>query len=323
VRILVTGGAGYIGAHVVRLLLARGDEVVVVDDLSTGRRERVPPEAPLVRLDLTDVSAQTQLANNLRDHAIDAVIHFAAKKQVAESVARPVWYYQQNVGGLVTVLSAMEAAGTRRIVFSSSAAAYGSAPSGVAREQDPPLPINPYGETKLIGEWACRAASVAWGLRVLSLRYFNVAGAGWPDLKDPAEQNLIPIALGHLRRGTPVHVYGDDYPTPDGSCVRDYIHVLDLAEAHLAGLDYLEREVRSVDLLNVGTGRGASVLEVLDAIRRQTGEPLHHDVAPRRPGDPPLLVADAHRINEELGWQARRDLEDIVRSAWADGAEPS
>lgn len=319
-KVLVTGGAGYIGSHIVRILCERGDDVVVVDDLSSGRSERVLPPARLMRLDLTAPDATATLTSLLRDCAIDAAIHVAAKKQVPESIVRSTWYYQQNVGGLIALLTAVETAGTPYLLFSSSAAAYGLPVSGVAQEDDPPQPLSPYGETKLVGEWLCRDATRAWGLRTLSLRYFNVAGAGWPDLQDHAQVNLIPIVLRHALEERPVPVFGDDYPTPDGTCVRDYIHVLDLADAHVAGLDHLASEKESgIDLLNVGTGHGTSVREVLEAARAVTGRQVKEHVVERRAGDPPSVVADTQRIHQLLGWFAQHGLDEMLRSALPQG----
>ena len=250
--ILVTGGAGYIGAHVVRLLQERGEKVVVVDDLSTGRADRVG-DAVLVEVDVASPEAVDVLTRAMTEHDVRAVVHFAARKQVGESVERPAWYYQQNVGGFTNLVTAMQAAGVDRLVFSSSAATYGMPSVSLVEEKLHAEPINPYGETKLVGEWLGRAASRAWGLRFVALRYFNVAGAGWPDLGDPAVLNLVPMVLDRLERGERPKIFGDDYPTPDGTCIRDYIHVLDLAQAHLAAL---ERGRASVRRLQRRHGRG-------------------------------------------------------------------
>jgi UDP-glucose 4-epimerase len=316
--VLVTGGAGYIGAHVVRLLGKRGDGVVVVDDLSTGLAERVG-EAALVEIDLARDDAVDRLAATMTEHEVDSVIHIAAKKQVGESAERPAWYYAQNVGGTANLLQAMERAGATKMMFSSSAATYGlpDVPAGaVLDENTPPRPISPYGETKLACEWMIRAAGAAWGLRSVNLRYFNVAGAGWPDLGDPGVFNLVPIVFRALTNGRQPVVFGDDYPTADGTCIRDYVHVVDLADAHLAALDYLDRDDRPHDVFNVGTGTGASVTQVLDQVARTTGLEVAPTVGPRRPGDPAALVADVSRIGEALQWRAEHDLEAIVDSAW-------
>jgi UDP-glucose 4-epimerase len=251
---------------------------------------------------------------------VGAVIHIAAKKQVGESAARPAWYYAQNVGGNANLLQAMEAAGVANLMYSSSAATYGLpdiAPGSLIDEDATPRPISPYGETKLVCEWMNRAAAAAWGLRSVNLRYFNVAGAGWEDLGDPGVFNLIPIALSLLTRGGQPRVFGDDYDTPDGTCVRDYVHVLDLARAHLVALDYLTSDERPHDVFNVGTGTGASVLEVLERIAAATGMALESTVVERRPGDPAQLVADVSRIEQSLGWKAEQDLAAIVESAWS------
>lgn len=323
--VIVTGGAGYIGAHIVRLLAARGDEVVVVDDLSAGRAERVG-DARLEVADLAADSTVDRLAALFVEVGARAVIHLAARKRVDESVARPTWYYRQNVGGLAHVLEAMEQAGVPSLVFSSSAAVYGAPGSALVTEASPTAPMNPYGETKLAGEWLVRDAARAWGLACLSLRYFNVAGAGWDDLHDPAAQNLVPLVLSRLRAGLPPLVFGSDHPTPDGTCVRDYVHVLDLAHAHVAALDHvaapddLVEATRDAEgppadnVLNIGTGVGSSVLEVLDAFAAATGAPVVPDLRGRRVGDPPQVVASVDRAAAVLGWRAERDLADIVRS---------
>ncbi|WP_380170668.1 UDP-glucose 4-epimerase GalE [Kineococcus sp. DHX-1] len=313
--VLVTGGAGYIGSHVVRLLQQRGTDVVVVDDLSNGRTERVG-DAPVVEVDLGTDAAAPALARAFAEHDVDAVIHFAARKQVGESVAQPARYWSQNVGGMANLLQAMETAGVGKLVFSSSAATYGAPSTPVVREDGPAEPINPYGQTKLVGEWMTRAAGVAWGLRAANLRYFNVAGAGWDDLGDSAVMNLIPIVFSALDAGQAPAVFGDDYPTPDGTCIRDYVHVLDLAQAHLAALDHLATDDRPYDTFNVGTGTGASVLEVLAEVRAVTGVDVQPVVNARRAGDPPQLVADVSRITGTLGWSATKSLHDIVTSAW-------
>lgn len=313
--IMVTGGAGYIGAHVTRLLQERGDRVLVVDDVSTGRASRIGG-ADLLQLDLAQAGAQQQLRQAMGAHDVRAVIHFAARKQVGESVQQPVFYYQQNLTGLTNLLSAMDEAGVQRLIFSSSAAVYGMPDVELIIEETTPQPINPYGKTKLTGEWLIADVMAASDLRAAALRYFNVAGSGWPDLGDPAVLNLVPMVFDRLERGQAPVIFGEDYPTPDGTCVRDYLHVLDLARAHLDALDYLEHEERAHWIFNVGTGRGASVREVVEAIGEVTGNRLHPVIEGRRPGDPPRLVAASTRIQNTLNWQARYGLGEIIDSAW-------
>jgi UDP-glucose 4-epimerase len=313
--VLVTGGAGYIGSHVTRLLQQRSDEVVVVDNLTSGFTERIG-SAPLIQLDVSDDSAVASLTEAMIEHKVTSVIHFAAQKQVGVSVAQPEYYYKQNLGGMTNLLSAMRSASVNKLVFSSSAATYGMPDVDTVTEETPCAPINPYGETKLIGEWMARAASRAWGLRVANLRYFNVAGTGWADLADTAVMNLVPIVFAAIRDGKNPKVFGSDYNTADGSCVRDYVHVLDLAEAHLSALEYLDRDNREFDVFNVGTGIGSSVFEVLAEIRKVSGLDFGNDVSERRAGDPPFLCADVSRINNTLGWTAKQGLHEIVESAW-------
>jgi UDP-glucose 4-epimerase len=312
-KLLVTGGAGYIGSHVVRIAEANGAEITVVDDLSTGLTKRINCE--LLEIELSQDTAVEKLTQLMTKTKFDAVIHLAARKQVGESVEQPEGYYKQNIGGLANLLIAMRATGTNKLVFSSSAATYGMPDVEKVTESYPGVPINPYGETKLIGEWLVRAASV-WGLRAVNLRYFNVAGTGYNDLADTAALNLIPIAIGQIRAGKNPIVFGDDYPTPDGSCIRDYVHVQDLAAAHLRAVEYLERDDRDFDTFNVGTGVGASVFEVLSELKKASGIDFEIEVGKRRAGDPPQLVADVSRIETELGFRCEKDLAEIVKSAW-------
>ena len=314
--VLVTGGAGYIGSHVTRLLQQRGEKVVVADNLSAGIVERIG-DATLIQLDLAAPDAQAQISAAIKQHQITSVVHLAARKQVGQSVEQPEWYYQQNIGGLINLLLAMKENNVSRLVFSSSAATYGMPDVPAVFEDIVCQPINPYGETKLIGEWMVANAATAWGLRAANLRYFNVAGTGWPELADTAVANLVPIVFAAIKAGKAPKVFGSDYPTADGSCVRDYVHVLDLAEAHLSALDYLERDNRPHNTFNVGTGTGSSVFEVLAEIKRVSGIDFDIDVEGRRAGDPPALCADVSRIKETLGWTAKRGLTEIVESAWA------
>jgi UDP-glucose 4-epimerase len=317
---LVTGGAGYIGGHVVRRLRTDGYPVVVLDDLSTGVAERVPHDVPLIPACVTD---RRTVARVLREYAVTGVVHLAARKSPAESVARPHWYHRQNVGGVCALLDAMTVAGVRRLVFSSSAAVYGVPGRPVVDERTPAAPINPYGETKLLGERLIRSAGTGGGLSWLALRYFNVVGAADPLLADRAPTNLVPIVFRALAEGCPVTVTGADYPTLDGTGVRDYIHVTDLAAAHAAGVDRLSAGPPAGEVLNVGTGRGYSVLEVLSRIEAVTGQPVPYRIGPRRPGDPPEVVADPSRIGHRLGWRARYDLTDMVASTWLAWSTPA
>lgn len=312
----MTGGAGYIGSHVVRLLRERGDEVVIVDDLSSGRPERVA-DVPLIRLDLADTSQREELAAALARHSVESIVHFAARKQVGESVERPAWYYEQNVGGLANLLLAAETAGIERIVFSSSAAVYGASHGAALDEHSPTVPINPYGATKLIGEQLLADTAATGRIRATSLRYFNVAGAGWPELGDTAVLNLVPMVFERLDAGESPKIFGDDYPTPDGTCIRDYVHVLDLARAHLAALDALATGPARHEVFNVGTGHGSSVREMVDMIFDVSESDGAAAVQPRRAGDPAEVVADAGLIADRLGWRAEHGLREIVESAWA------
>ncbi len=314
--ILVTGGAGYIGSHVVRLLQQQGRKVTVIDNLSSGNQARIG-DARLVQLDLADANAKDRMVEILRQDSVDAVIHFAARKQVGESVLKPEWYFQQNIGGMANLLEAMHEVGVIKLVFSSSAATYGMPDVPAVTETTSCNPINPYGQTKLIGEWMVSNAARAWGLHGVTLRYFNVAGAGWPDLADTAVMNLVPIVFAKLAAGEKPVVFGDDYATADGSCVRDYVHVLDLAEAHIAALDYAAKDNREFETFNVGTGVGSSVFEVMNEIKKVSGIDFELDLQPRRAGDPPFLCADVSRINHALGWKAKNGLAEIIESAWS------
>jgi UDP-glucose 4-epimerase len=313
--VLVTGGLGYIGSHVARLLTNANQSVVVVDDVSTGLMHRLGG-APLIELDLASPEAVEKLKATMKAYSVTSVIHLAARKQVGESVEKPEWYYEQNIGGLTNLLLAMRESSVDRLVFSSSAAAYGMPDVTAVKEDIICQPINPYGETKLIGEWMVANATRAWGLRAANLRYFNVAGTGWPELADTTIANLVPIVFAALKNHQKPKVFGNDYPTPDGTCIRDYVHVLDLAEAHLSALDYLERPTREHSIFNVGTGTGSSVLDVLHEVQAVTGIDFEIDFSARRVGDPSRLCADVSRINAEFGWSAKQNLHDMVDSAW-------
>ncbi|WP_062213253.1 UDP-glucose 4-epimerase GalE [Streptomyces sp. NBRC 109706] len=315
---LITGGAGYIGAHVVHAMIAGGERVVVLDDLSAGVAERLPAEVPVVRASVLDGAA---VAGALAAHGVTGVVHLAARKRVPESVAEPLLYYRENVGGLVTLLEAMAVAGVRRLVFSSSAAVYGSPDVPLVTEETPCRPVNPYGETKLAGEWLVRAAGLARGMRTVCLRYFNVAGAARPEWADRGAANVIPLFFERISAGLPPVILGGDYPTPDGTCVRDYVHVADLAEAHLAAARSLERAAPdgpAGDLtVNIGTGQGVSVRELADLVGEVTGRPeLAPVVAERRAGDPARVVASAELAARQLGFTARHGLREMVASAW-------
>jgi UDP-glucose 4-epimerase len=310
-RILVTGGAGYIGSVIAARLLARGDDVTVYDDLSRGHAAAVPSGARLVRGDIRDGE---RLGAALAQATCEAVVHMAALSEVAESVAAPGLYADVNVRGTGVVVAAAGAAGVRRLVFSSSAAVYGEPGVVPIEETAPAAPVNPYGETKIAGERLLEEARPG-GLASVALRYFNACGADGTRGEDhDPESHLVPLALRAARDGAELRVFGDDYPTADGTCVRDYVHVTDLAEAHIAALDALPA---TQGVVNLGTGTGDSVLEVLAAVETVTGLRLRRRVAARRAGDPPALVASNGRARALLGWTPRRTLVDAVRDAWA------
>ncbi|MGW7300603.1 UDP-glucose 4-epimerase GalE [Streptomyces sp. NPDC054829] len=310
---LITGGAGYIGAHVARAMSGAGERVVALDDLSTGVPARLPAEVPLVRGSSLDAEL---LKRVLAEHAVTGVVHLAARKQVAESVAQPTRYYRENVGGLATLLDAAAGAGVERFVFSSSAAVYGNPEVDLITEDTPCAPVNPYGETKLTGEWLVRAAGRAHGMATVCLRYFNVAGAAAPELADTGVFNIVPMVFDRLTRDEAPRIFGADYPTPDGTCVRDYIHVADLAEAHLAAARHLASGASGDLTVNIGRGEGVSVRELIDVIGEVTGDRRPPVVEGRRPGDAPRAVASAARAAEVLGWTARRTVVEMVGSAW-------
>ncbi|WP_238010836.1 UDP-glucose 4-epimerase GalE [Dactylosporangium sp. AC04546] len=317
-RWLVTGGAGYIGAHIVNALGASGIESIVVDNLSTGRANRLPLGVPLVRADVRDGVTMREI---FRRHQPHGVIHLAARKDVAESNAYPLRYYQDNLDGLRAVLDAAAGSGTRSVLFSSSAAVYGTPRRSPVREQDPTAPENAYGRTKLVGEWMLRDAAASGGFRWAALRYFNVAGAAKPHLRDHGGTNLVPRLLRAAALGIPATVYGTDYPTLDGTAVRDYVHVADIADAHVRAALALHRGELRDEVLNIGRGEGASVLQMIAAVSRALGRSLPYDAAPRRPGDPAAVVASPARILACLGWRARHGLDAIVRSAAGDSQE--
>jgi UDP-glucose 4-epimerase len=314
-HILVCGGAGYVGSHAALVLTQHGHEVSVLDNLSTGHREAVRwgplVEADLLRPDTLDAAFA---------RPVDAVMHFCARSLVGESVSDPYAYYQNNVGGTLNLLEAMRRHGVGRLVFSSTAAVYGTPETDRLDEDHPKRPINPYGASKWMVEQILQHAAQAYGLRSVSLRYFNAAGAaaeaGIGESHSP-ETHLIPNVLrSALGMGPSLKVFGDDYPTPDGTCVRDYVHVLDLADAHVRALSYMDQEPGS-HAFNLGNGAGFSVLEVIEVARRATEAPIDFEQAARRPGDPAVLVASSARAQQALGWQPQRaSLDAIIRSAW-------
>ncbi len=313
-KILVTGGAGYIGSITAHHLLARGFDVVVIDDLSRGHRENVAPERLHV-LRLQDTDGVAALLKG-----VDAVVHFAAYSAVGESMREPELYFSNNVGGTVSLLEAMARNGVRRLVFSSTAAVYGNPEKLPIPEDARIAPVNPYGESKAIVEKILRELDHYRGLRSVPLRYFNACGAepgaGLGEAHNP-ETHLIPLLFRAVATGEPIQIFGDDYATPDGTCIRDYIHVSDLATAHLAALDHVLAGGASA-AFNVGTGAGLTVLEVLRAVEKVTGKSVPHKIAPRREGDPTELVADSTKLRKTLGWEPRHSgIEEIVRDAWA------
>ena len=313
---LITGGAGYIGAHVAESTLASGRNVVIVDDLSTGISDRISQGIPLFHISLQDHDAVNQV---FEERQIAGVLHLAAKKRVGESVERPDYYWQENVGGIQNLLSAIRKHEVKNLVYSSSAAVYGQPnlkPGELITELTDCKPINPYGATKLEGEILSSAMAKSDGLKVVSLRYFNVAGAGRPELGDQYIFNLIPIVFDAIERGVRPVVFGNDYPNLDGSCIREYDNVRDLADAHTAAMDFVEQSDAGFSAINVGTGSGASVFEVLEVIQDVTRISIDPIIGERREGDPAALVADVRLSNELLGWQSSRDLRDIVTSAW-------
>ena len=313
-RVLVTGGAGYIGAVSVEQLVLAGHDVVVLDTLVTGHRESVAPGADLSVHTVSDKAAVVAL---LREHHIDAILHCAARSLVGQSMQDPGLYFSENVVGGIALLDAAREAGVDRIVFSCTAAVYGEPERVPIRETAPTRPVNPYGASKLAFESAMGWYS-AYGLRSVSLRYFNVAGASehYGERHDP-ETHLVPNILRAARGGPQLTIYGDDYPTADGTAIRDYIHVLDLAEAHIAALELTQRMEPGQEICNLGSGTGFSVKQVLDAATAVVGREIPHVYGPRRAGDPPALVASNDRAAELLGWTPERgSLREMIGSAW-------
>lgn len=317
--VLVTGGAGYIGSHFVLALLDRGEEAIALDDLSEGVASHVPPPARLV---VGDVGDRALLSDLIARHRIDTIAHFAARIAPAESLARPLFYYRENTAKSLALIESAIEASVPRFIFSSSAAVYGEAAETPIGEDAPKDPVSPYGASKLMTERMLADAARAHPIRYTALRYFNVAGAD-PRLRSGESSNhaghLIKLAAeAALGKRPGLAIFGTDYPTPDGSCIRDYVHVADVAAAHLAALDYLRRGPGASTALNIGYGRGASVREVVAVVKKASGVDFPVSFGPRRPGDPAALVAAAARLRELLGWQPRHaDLGEIVAHALA------
>ncbi len=311
---LVTGGAGYIGAHVVRAFLAEGIDTVVVDDLSSGQRRFVPDGVPFVDGSILDGA---MLERAFDEHSVVGVVHLAGFKYAGVSVKQPLHTYRQNVTGTATLLGAMEARGVDRIVFSSSAAVYGTPDVDLVTEETEKHPESPYGESKLIGEWLLADQARAIGLRHTSLRYFNVVGSGTDEVYDPSPHNLFPLVFDALLEGRTPRVNGTDYPTPDGTCVRDYIHVSDLADAHVAAARRLDAGEPLEPVYNLGSGDGVSVGEIMREVAKVTGIAFEPEAAPRREGDPARIVASGELAARDLGWEMRHSLADMVASAWS------
>ena len=311
---LVTGGAGYIGAHVVRALQEAGLGAVVVDDLSSGHRRFVREGVPFVHGSILDGAL---LLDTLRRHRAAGVIHVAGFKYAGVSVEKPLHTYQQNVEGTRVLLAAMQEVGVARLVFSSSAAVYGDTDQDLVTEDTPKNPTSPYGESKLIGEWLLRDQGVAAGLAHTSLRYFNVVGSGYPDVFDTSPHNLFPLVFDALVEGRSPRINGDDYATPDGTNVRDYLHVADLALAHVAAAQALAAGRPLEPAYNLGSGEGASVKQIMDAMSRVTGVDFTPEIGPRRPGDPARIVASGELAARDLDWRMRHTLDEMVASAWA------
>ena len=310
---LVTGGAGYIGAHVVRAFTEQGIGVVVLDDLSSGHASFVPDGVPFVRGNILD---RELVRATLREHAVTGVVHVAGFKYAGVSVEKPLHTYAQNVTGTLVLLEEMAELDITRMVFSSSAAVYGTPDTDLVTEATAKSPQSPYGESKLIGEWLLRDQEVAAGLRHTSLRYFNVVGSGHPDVYDTSPHNLFPLVFDALLAGRTPRIYGTDYPTPDGTCVRDYIHVADLALSHVAAARRLDAGDAIEPVYNLGSGDGVSVGEIMTAVRDVTGIDFTPELADRRPGDPARIVASGDLAARDLDWAMRHTLAEMVDSAW-------
>jgi UDP-glucose 4-epimerase len=313
---LVTGGAGYIGAHIVRCLKESGRQVQVLDDLSIGRTDFVDPDVRLIRGSVTELRAVITALRDSDDQAVTGVVHCAGFKYAGESVKRPLHTYTNNVTGTQVLLDGMLEIGVDRLVFSSSAGVFGTPQVEVVSETTPPSPESPYGESKLIGEWIIRDVAAVSGLKHTSLRYFNVVGSGYDDLYDLSPHNLFPVVLNDLTSGKTPHIRGNDYPTPDGSCVRDYVHVHDVALAHVCAATRLEQGEKVEPIYHLGSGAGISVLEIMQAISRVTQIEFTPQVRERRPGDPARITSEGRLAGRDLDWKMRHDIDDMVRSAW-------
>ena len=310
---MVTGGAGYIGSHVVRELQNEGMSVVVLDNLSTGVRGFVPPEVPFINGDLLDTGG---VQRALAEHSISGVIHIAGFKFAGISVEKPLHTYEQNVTAMMSLLRAMKDEGVRNIVFSSSSSVYGNAASGLVTEDHPLNPTSPYGESKVIGEWLLRNQGIATDLVHTSLRYFNVVGSGDQNLPDVSPYNLFSMVFAGLEESRVPEIFGNDYDTPDGTCIRDYIHVSDLAKAHVGAAERMERGEPVRAAYNLGSGTGTSVAEMMSAISRVTGIAFTPTIGPRRAGDPARVVASGEKASREIGWSMTHSLDQMILSAY-------
>ena len=311
-KVLVTGGAGYIGAHVAAELLNEGYSVRIYDDFSNGLHKRVDGKfRDIVEGDILDREKLLQAMQG-----VDAVIHLAAKKAVEESVKNPLKYYENNVGGTLNLLAAMSAKGVKTIVFSSSAAVYSPNDKDAVEETDPTVPLSPYGATKLLSEELISSVGNAEKISHVSLRYFNVVGSAIPEFGDNSKDNLVPKVFLALKNGKRPEIYGSDYPTPDGTCIRDYIHVQDLAKAHVAALKKAESGFTSA-IYNVGSGKGYSVREMMNQISQTLGKDINPQESPARAGDSPKLIASIKKIENELGWKPTATLKEMIDSSWA------